>query len=383
MGSRMVRTTCRWAGVLLASTLLAFAPLTALAEPANAIPTAGEWVTAVEAGNFWSGPDGAAIAFGPVAPGQPLRVERTTGERVLVQNPGNGLGGSGGPAWVDRSSVRLTDDPRYWFGPADPQAGVELWSGSDANAVRFGVAGPERPLAWAGKPVGDRLPVMVADDKPGLAWVDVDAIAPIRAPDANSPAVRAAKQLAPVFPRPVPPPPLALAPAMKQLPPATSTPPQPPVTQAERDKFIAEWGERGRRLRAQTGLPPSLVVAIAINETGWGRSRLAQEANNYFGLKTGKRPGSAGSISLTTWEVVDGKDVQVQESFRKFNAPEESLLDLVVQLRANPRYNPIWSMNGDMVAMARGMLAAGYATDPTWADKLAKIRTTYDLARFD
>lgn len=31
-------------------------------------------------------------------------------------------------------------------------------------------------------------------------------------------------------------------------------------------------------------VPPSLVVAQAINESGWGRSRFAREANNLFGM---------------------------------------------------------------------------------------------------
>jgi flagellar protein FlgJ len=156
-----------------------------------------------------------------------------------------------------------------------------------------------------------------------------------------------------------------------------------PVSGADREAFIAGWGERARRLRPSTGLPPSLVVAMAINETGWGRSRLAREAHNFFGLKAGKRPGTAGVLAVETWEVVNGEEVRIEQIFRAFHSPEESLLDLARHLRESPRYAAVWACGDDPDAFARAMLAAGYATDPAWIDKLARLRVTYHLDRFD
>jgi hypothetical protein len=375
--------SARARGLLLAA-LVSFTPTFVQAAPARPAPgpdVAG-WVTTVRPTTLWSGPDGGAVAFGPVPTGRPLRAERVIGERVFVQDPGDGLGRGGGPAWVDWAAVAPEPRPRHWFGPADPARGVELWSGPDEQALFFGVAGPERPLARAGEPVGERLLVLVADDAPGLAWAPIAALAPMPPPDGSS-VERAASMLPPQFPPPAPavaapvPGPVVAGPALAG--PAM----QSPVSAAEREAFVAAWGDRARRLRPSTGLPPSLAVAMAINETGWGRSRLAREAHNFFGLKAGKRPGTAGVLTVETWEVVNGEEVRVEQTFRAFHTPEESLLDLARHLRETPRYAAVWTQSHDPDAFARAMLAAGYATDPAWADKLARLRMNYHLDRFD
>jgi flagellar protein FlgJ len=136
-------------------------------------------------------------------------------------------------------------------------------------------------------------------------------------------------------------------------------------------------------LRERTGLPPSLVVAMAINETGWGQSVLARQAANYFGIKALTGSGTAGVLSVDTWEVLDGKTVQVQAPFRAYRTFEDGLLDLGAFLRKNPRYGMVWQAGSDPVAVARAMHKAGYATDPAWPDKLTRIIERYGLRTLD
>jgi flagellar protein FlgJ len=363
--------------LLLVLFTLPAVPAAAAPEGTGLAAAPGAWVYTTVHTNLWSGGDAAAVAFGAVGPGRPLLVETVGGDRLQVRDPGDGLGQSGGPAWVDRAAVEATEQPRHWFGPADPARGVELWSGPDERAELFGVAGAGRPLAWAGEPVGNRLPVLVADEQPGLAWASLAGLVPAPVPPADSPAARAARMLPPEFPPPAP------APAVAPVVSTTAATTLPPVSQAERDAFVADWGERARRLRSTTNVPPSLVVAMAINETGWGRSRLAREANNFFGIKATTRPGTAGVLTVETWEVVDGQDIRLQQSFRAYNSPDESLLDLGRHLKENARYAAVWTKADDPDAFARALLAGGYATDPAWADKLARIRSTYDLDRLN
>ncbi len=170
--------------------------------------------------------------------------------------------------------------------------------------------------------------------------------------------------------------------------PAPRAAPSPPAAAAitptaDQQRFIDQVGSLARRFRGEVGLPPSLVVAIAINESGWGRSALAEEARNYFGIKALRGAGPAGVYEKETWEVVDGERVTATAPFRAYFSLEESLRDLGAFLRANPRYAPVWPVAGDPVAAARALLAAGYATDPAWADKLIRLIDLYQLRQLD
>lgn len=122
---------------------------------------------------------------------------------------------------------------------------------------------------------------------------------------------------------------------------------------------------------------------MAINETGWGSSTLATQANNYFGIKAFSGPGPAGTIDVETTEVEDGETVTVMATFRAYHSLDECVQDLGNFLHANPRYAAVFANPTDPIAMAQAMLAAGYGTDPTWADKLTHIIDTFNLRSLD
>lgn len=196
------------------------------------------------------------------------------------------------------------------------------------------------------------------------------------------------------LPVPIAPPVAAVAPAATPALAPTPTPPPSPVrtpvpttpsvqVTAEQEAFIQQVGQIAHRFRAEINLPPSLVTAIAINESGWGRSKLSREANNYFGIKAHRGPGTAGTYTIETWEVVDGERITITAAFRAYYNLEESVRDLGTFLKTNSRYEPVFRARDDGEAAARALLAAGYATDPAWADKLIRLMRVYGLARLD
>ena len=151
----------------------------------------------------------------------------------------------------------------------------------------------------------------------------------------------------------------------------------------EQSAFIAEISGAAARQRSRIGLPPSLVVAIAINETGWGKSVLARDGKNYFGIKALAGAGPAGTVALDTWEVLDGQTVSVRAPFRAYGSLDESIADLGDLLHTNRRFASVWQQGSDPAAIARAMLQAGYATDPAWPDKLVRIIDRYGLRSLD
>jgi Muramidase (flagellum-specific) len=127
----------------------------------------------------------------------------------------------------------------------------------------------------------------------------------------------------------------------------------------------------------RTGVPASLTLAQAALESNWGRSGLTQKANNLFGIKG---VGPAGSVTMATTEYADGRATQVQAAFRAYNSWEESISDHSALL-SRPRYKK--ALNADGRTAAREVAAAGYATDPGYADKLISLMNTYDLYQYD
>jgi flagellum-specific peptidoglycan hydrolase FlgJ len=158
---------------------------------------------------------------------------------------------------------------------------------------------------------------------------------------------------------------------------ATATP------TGQQAQFIGRVGGAAQRFRSTVGLPPSLVTAMAINETGWGSSELSTRANNYFGIKAEAGEGTYGHVVYDTQEVIDGHVVVVRAPFRAYGSLDESIQDLGAFLHANSRYDGLWATAEDPRATAHALAQAGYATDPYWAPKLIALIDTFDLESLD
>jgi flagellar protein FlgJ len=78
-------------------------------------------------------------------------------------------------------------------------------------------------------------------------------------------------------------------------------------------------------------------------------------------------------VTATTTEYVNGTAVKTQEKFRAYSSYAESFQDYAKMLQSNPRYASVMQSGGDAASFARSLQAAGYATDPLYADKLARI----------
>jgi len=126
---------------------------------------------------------------------------------------------------------------------------------------------------------------------------------------------------------------------------------------------------------------PSVTVAQAILESGWGRSTLTIKGNALFGIKAGADwPGKR--LSLKTWEVYDGKRVDIVDAFRAYGSWEESVADHSAFLGGLPRYKNIVGKT-DAEEVCRLLQQDGYATAPNYADTLIKLIRQHDLTVYD
>jgi len=122
-------------------------------------------------------------------------------------------------------------------------------------------------------------------------------------------------------------------------------------------------------------IPASITLAQGILESGSGNSRLAQKANNHFGIKCHK-----GWTGKTFYMDDDAKD----ECFRKYNKVEDSYRDHSLFLTQRGRYSFLFEYDiKDYKSWAYGLKKAGYATNPKYPQLLIRIIEKYDLAQYD
>jgi flagellum-specific peptidoglycan hydrolase FlgJ len=77
-------------------------------------------------------------------------------------------------------------------------------------------------------------------------------------------------------------------------------------------------------------------------------------------------------------------DDELQECFRKYERVEESYNDHSQFLITRPRYAKLFTLDIlDYLGWARELKAAGYATNPQYADRLISLIERFDIARQD
>lgn len=122
-------------------------------------------------------------------------------------------------------------------------------------------------------------------------------------------------------------------------------------------------------------IPASITLAQGMLESSFGTSDLAKFANNHFGIKCHKE-----------WEgpVFIKDDDQKDECFRKYESVLDSYTDHSMFLKSRSRYSSLFELNHtDYKGWAKGLKAAGYATDPRYEKQLLELIEAYKLYKYD
>ncbi|MBQ9654831.1 MAG: glucosaminidase domain-containing protein [Prevotella sp.] len=121
-------------------------------------------------------------------------------------------------------------------------------------------------------------------------------------------------------------------------------------------------------------IPASITLAQGVLESAAGRSELAINGNNHFGIKCN------GWRGRTTYHDDDARN----ECFRAYDNVYQSYEDHSVFLTSSKRYSRLFELKlTDYKGWARGLKACGYATSPTYASKLIEIIQLYRLYEYD
>lgn len=141
------------------------------------------------------------------------------------------------------------------------------------------------------------------------------------------------------------------------------------------NRYIQKYKEVAVKEMKVYRVPASITLAQGILESNAGRSPLAVDANNHFGIKCHK--GWTGKTFIKD-------DETKNECFRKYDSPFESFRDHSYFLTQRDRYKGLFNLEiTDYKGWANGLKSAGYATNPQYAQQLIKTIETFDLYRFD
>ena len=140
------------------------------------------------------------------------------------------------------------------------------------------------------------------------------------------------------------------------------------------ERYIERYSSLAVEEMYRSGVPASITLAQGLLESRYGLSDLAIEANNHFGIKCHNWAGAKMFYD----------DDKKNECFRKYASAEESFRDHSDFLRYRDRYKFLFDLEPtDYEGWANGLRKAGYATDPSYPQKLIRIIEEYDLHKFD
>tara|TARA_R100001377_G_scaffold83060_1_gene64072 strand:+ start:826 stop:1638 length:813 start_codon:yes stop_codon:yes gene_type:complete len=140
------------------------------------------------------------------------------------------------------------------------------------------------------------------------------------------------------------------------------------------EDYIVTYSDIAQEEMRLYNIPASITLAQGILESSSGRGRLSVEANNHFGIKCHEWTGA---------KIYHDDDAD-QECFRKYNDAKYSYRDHSLFLKERKRYYKLFELDiDDYKGWAKGLKAAGYATDRKYPDKLISLIERYELYKYD
>lgn len=172
----------------------------------------------------------------------------------------------------------------------------------------------------------------------------------------------------------------AAAPQGEKLPTALATadaePELPAMTvrerslDADRRAYVARFSTLAISEMHLHGIPASITLAQGLLESAAGRSTLATEANNHFGIKCFSRSCKSGHCMNRTDDTHKDFFVRYTSAWASFRAHSKLLISK-------------YKTSGDYRQWAQHLQARGYATSRTYAADLIRLIRLYRLDRYD
>lgn len=153
----------------------------------------------------------------------------------------------------------------------------------------------------------------------------------------------------------------------------------------QRQSFIDQLAVTAQRLEEEYGIKASVSLAQAALESNFGTSQLGAVYHNLYGVKTSE--DDPDGVDLPTLEFIDGQYVEIIDRFKVYpswEASMESHAKLIQQGTTwDPEYYKAVTDGSTYQEQAQGLQDSGYATDPTYAEKIINMIEEWELHYYD
>ena len=135
--------------------------------------------------------------------------------------------------------------------------------------------------------------------------------------------------------------------------------------QSAAKNYVELYKEAAIKTMNEYGIPASIVLGIAIHESASGKSKIAKNLNNHFGMK-GK-----------------GGPKPIKSAYKGYESVDQSYTDFAGLLKK--RFSGLFTRYpvNDYKSWVYGIQRGGYAASGTWASQVMAIIKTYKLYEYD
>lgn len=137
--------------------------------------------------------------------------------------------------------------------------------------------------------------------------------------------------------------------------------------------YIEQFKDNAIQIMHETGIPASIILGIAMHESGCGNSTIAQHLNNQFGVK-----GGGGAVYYKNQK-------KVHSAYKKYDSILESFEDFARIITERQQLGRISDQLSqyDYVKWVKGIQKSGYASSKKWGAQVLAIIRKYQLNDLD
>ncbi|MDB5135750.1 MAG: hypothetical protein JWP37_2353 [Mucilaginibacter sp.] len=137
--------------------------------------------------------------------------------------------------------------------------------------------------------------------------------------------------------------------------------------------YIEKFKDNAIRIMHETGVPASIILAVAMHESANGNSNIAQKLNNQFGVK-----GGGTSVYYQHKK-------KVHTSYKKYDSVMDSFQDFARIMTERKQFSHLADelTHYDYLGWAKGIQHSGYCSSRKWSAQVLNIIQKYGLNAYD